>query len=234
MRGLTNKQRVKVNAALSVIHAMGYDANEVTAQAKAIMATGHDARTAYERALNQFAGSNQETADGLRKITRLVEASDAQTVAQYDHALNEYIATGSEAALDALAPTIAADSIALAIHLGEMTEADVAGGGLAMALGFEPAPEMAAVVAELHQPASSSISNEIGLSTEPAADPKAVEGYRAPHIEARLQRNTAPANPGTNGSPWQGMPPAAAREAAMASVMHGSRVVIDTAGEPAA
>jgi len=138
LTNLTAKQRAKINAALCIIHDNDGDAQAVTALAHTIMATGHDARSSYEKALTSFAAENPELGAAIGKMTRLVEASSVSTVAAYDSALSDYIATGNNAGMLALAPMIAKDSIALAIVNGEMTEADVATGGLAQALGFEP------------------------------------------------------------------------------------------------
>lgn len=142
MTALTHKQRVKVNAALASIHAHGHDASAVTGLAKQLQASGHDARSSFEFALNRFADSNPDMRDMLGKITRLVEASDAATVGRYDQALSHYNQTGDDSAISALAPMIAQDSVALAIRSGEISEADLAHGGLERALGFTPSDAM--------------------------------------------------------------------------------------------
>lgn len=140
MTALTIKQRAKVNAALCLIHDSGGDASAVSGLAAEMIAAGHQPRISYEKALNTFARTNRKLGDAIGKMTRLVEASSPATVAMYDQALSQYIDTGDNSGLTALAPTIAADSIALAIHNGEMTEADAGAGGLEMALGFKPGP----------------------------------------------------------------------------------------------
>jgi hypothetical protein len=142
MTALTHKQRVKVNAALASIHAHGHDASAVTGLAKQLQASGHDARSSFEFALNRFADSNPDMGDMLGKITRLVEASDAATVHWYDQALGHYNQTGDDSGISALAPMIAQDSVALAIRSGEMSEADLATDGLETALGFAPSDAM--------------------------------------------------------------------------------------------
>jgi hypothetical protein len=73
---------------------------------------------------------------GLSKVTRLVEASDAATVAKYDVALSAYIATGDGSQLTALAPMIAQDSVALAVKNGELKEGSLTGDSIEAALGF--------------------------------------------------------------------------------------------------
>lgn len=140
MTALTIKQRAKVNAALCLIHDSGGDASAVSGLAAEMIAAGHQPRISFEKALNTYARTKPELGDAIGKMTRLVEASSPATVAMYDQALSQYIDTGDNSGLTALAPTIAADSIALAIHNGEMSEADAGAGGLEMALGFKPGP----------------------------------------------------------------------------------------------
>jgi hypothetical protein len=144
MTALTNKQRVKVNAALTIVHSNGGDASAVTAHAKRLQTLGHSARTAYEVALNTAVQSAPDMGASIERSIRLIEASDDATVAKYDSALSSYNQTGSDAELKALAPMIAQDSAALAIRMGEMTHDDIANGGLASALGFDPDDGMVA------------------------------------------------------------------------------------------
>ena len=134
--GATIKQRVKINAALSLIHAEGYDAQTVVNWAKSYMQTGHDARRAYEHALNEFIGGQPDLAPVLGKITRLIEASDPQTVAKYDQAISAYIATGDDAAINELGPMIARDSVNLAVRNGELPDGSINGASVEAALGF--------------------------------------------------------------------------------------------------
>jgi hypothetical protein len=148
---VTDKQRVKINAALSMIHSQGYDAQTVVNWAKEYQGKGYDQRRAYEQALNEFIGGQPELAAPLGKITRLVEASDAPTVSQYDQALSTYIQTGDDSALTALAPMIARDSVALAVKQGELTAPDINGDSVEAALGIDMADTFVAAAA---QPAS--------------------------------------------------------------------------------
>jgi hypothetical protein len=121
-----------------MIHDVCGNAQPVVDAAKALTAKGVPTATAYEQALNAFATANPDMAQPLSHATRLIEASDPATVDQYDAALAQYIATGSNTALVAMAPTIAADSMAFAIASGDMSPEEIATGGLAMALGYEP------------------------------------------------------------------------------------------------
>jgi hypothetical protein len=133
MSQLTKKERTQVNAALCLIHDQGYDASAITAAATRSIAVGHAPAAAYSLALNAFAAQNVDLAQSLSKVTRLIGASSADTIDAYDRALNAYITTGNDTAMTALAPMIAADSMALAIKAGEMQPGDT--GAAAAALG---------------------------------------------------------------------------------------------------
>lgn len=116
---LTRRQKATYNAALCIIHDSGYDANSVTSQAQAIMATGIPASRAYERALNSFVDRTPGMLSPLQTVTRLIEATDDRTVAQYNVALSQYIETGDASAVEALAGVIAQDVTSLAASNGE-------------------------------------------------------------------------------------------------------------------
>ena len=133
--GLNQRQRVKINAALSMIYAGGYDAQTVITWAKEYRSKGYDQRRAYEQALNEFAAGQPEIAPAMVKFTRLIQASDEQSVAQYDHALSTYIQTGDNSGMEALGPMIARDSVALAVRSGEL-QGGVTPENVEAALGF--------------------------------------------------------------------------------------------------
>ncbi len=145
---LNNRQRVTVNAGLAYIHAAGYDANAISRAARAHIAQGLPAAAAYGRSIDRFKASlPTETRVAMDKVMRLVHSSDAQTIAQYDHAINSYNATGDEAAIEALYPMMARDGVTLALRDGEITQAEIDDGtGIAAALGYEPMPEQVAAV----------------------------------------------------------------------------------------
>lgn len=188
MTALTNKQRVKANAALTIIHANGGDASAVTAHAKQLQAMGHPARSAYEIALTRAVAAAPELSAEVERSLRLIEASDNETVALYDRALTSYNETGSEAALQALAPMIARDSAALAVRMGEMTHEDIANGGLAGALGYEPDESMMeAAVASPPPPAapSSSFAFQSDAAPAPAAPRSYTNGSQSGVFEGR-------------------------------------------------
>lgn len=144
MSGLTHRQRVKINAALAIIHGNGHDASAITQEAKASAVNGVSLQQGYEAALTRFIQSNLDMANEITRTIAVIGASDDATVNSYHHALSEYIATGSIVAMAAMLPTMARDSVALAIRNGEITQEDVANGGLETALGFAPSDAMTA------------------------------------------------------------------------------------------
>ena len=135
MTALTDKQRVKVNAALTIIHGHGYDPAPVSKIARDLIAIGHPARSAYEQALNTFAQSRPGIGGAIAKVAQLIEASDGPTVARYDDALSLYIQTGDNSGINALEAMIVADATALAIRSGESTADALAGFSIDDALG---------------------------------------------------------------------------------------------------
>ncbi len=126
MSGMNAKQRASINGALAMIHADGEDVASVQRRAQTVIATGRDTYHGYKVALNEFARSNPSLGTKLAKVAALIEASDAATVAQYDRALSEYIETGDEAAVDALAPMMQVDAAAFAERAGGSGPAAVA------------------------------------------------------------------------------------------------------------
>lgn len=181
MTALTIKERAKVNAALCIIHDKGLDAQAVANSAKALSATGVATAATYEKALNNFAAANPKLAEPLGHITRLIEASSPATVNQYDTALSQYIATGDNTGLVALAPTIEADSRALDAHN-----------------------------AELEAPAAAPEAGHVGESQVSAIDGP---GYQSAGARANP---VAYAGFAPDTSPFNGLTPTAAREAARA------------------
>ena len=156
MTALTDKQRVKVNAALTIIHGHGHSPAEVTQQARQLIAIGHPARSAYEQALNSFAQRLPGIGGAIAKVAQLIEASDGPTVAQYDSALSLYIQTGDNSGIAALEPMIVADAMALAIQTGERSADALAGLTIDDALGtaFDEMQERATAPEIMPQPAA--------------------------------------------------------------------------------
>jgi hypothetical protein len=143
---LTARQRAKVNAALCLIHDNGYDAKPIIKLANELMREV-DTRTAYELALNEFVRTEPDLIPAISKAHTLVDASDDATVDQYDAALSEYVTSGDNSSLNALAPMIAEDSLALALKNGEITQEEADIGDVAKALGFEPGPALREAIA---------------------------------------------------------------------------------------
>ena len=150
MTALTPRQRTAVNAVLALIHSGGHNASAISQQAKAQATKGVPLKAAYDRAVEGFMAATPDMAGPIAKVARLVMHSDDATIAQYDRALASYIANGDETALNALAPIVARDSIALAIRAGELPAGATGPDALTAALGTEASADM---VAALNAPA---------------------------------------------------------------------------------
>lgn len=126
MSGLNTRQRASINGALAMINSAGADVAAVQRRAATVSATGRDTYTGYKVALNEFAKANPVLGGQLAKVATLIEASDDATAALYDRTLREYIRTGDETAVEALAPMMQADVAALAERGGGSGAAAVA------------------------------------------------------------------------------------------------------------
>lgn len=191
MTALTHRQRVAVNAALAMVHASGRDASAITAEAKAYQAQGHTHLKAHETALTTFSQANPTMARAVQKTISLVSASSNETVDRYHYAITRYNETGNTDAIDALAPMIAQDSVALAIHNGEITPDDIANGGIETALGYAPTADMTAAVMAA---APTAIA-----PTNPAPAPAAAPPAQAP-TPAPVRRGTDLGTEGTQAA----------------------------------
>jgi hypothetical protein len=182
MNPLSYKQKVKVQAALALIHDAGHDAKAVGRAAQSGIARGLDPKASYERALAEFAKGKPDIANMLSKTLRVIEASSPQTVAAYGAALEEYNQTGNPAATAAIAQTFVQDSIALAVHLGEMSQADAANpDAVAGAFGFpfgEGAGERVVAMAGMNAPAAAPVAPAASPAT-PAAPSQIVQAPAA-------------------------------------------------------
>lgn len=165
MTALTPRQRTAINAVLSLIHSNGHNASAISQQAKAQAAQGVPLKAAYDRAVEAFMATAPELSAPIAKVARLVMKSDDATVAQYGRALDSYIATGDESALNALAPTIARDSLELAIRSGELPPGSTGPDALAAAMGGEVGPAM---VEALNAPAPAQIAPQ--AAQQPSAE----------------------------------------------------------------
>jgi hypothetical protein len=206
---MTPKQRAQVNAALVIIHASGNSAQNVTKAAQALIAKGHPATVAYSTVLTEFATAFPTLGATMSKVTRLIQASAPESVAQYDSDLSEYIRTGSNIALNALDPMVARDSMALAVKHGEMTEAEAANGDYAAALGMEPTAASRQTFAENAPTAPvAEVVPEAGASQ---ISPFAAGGHSGPAAQAAKARSGYPGWTPDAGPAYHGMTPAAVR-----------------------
>jgi hypothetical protein len=139
MSQLTHRQRVTVNAALSMIALHGHNPRAVQAVAQKHIVAGAAANKAYTAALEEFTGAVPGIRETLATIIALVSNSDDATLARYDTALSQFNETGDNNELEALGPMIADDFKALLIHNGLATAEEAAGFDFsaAEALGFD-------------------------------------------------------------------------------------------------
>lgn len=125
---LTVRQRTKINALLCCAHGHGHDASAINAAAKANLVNGDDHRLAFEKAINAFVARNPDIGPALTRISNQVNATDEPTLARYDAALTEYIATGNENALAAVDGVATRDAVEMAVRSGELRREDVEAG----------------------------------------------------------------------------------------------------------
>lgn len=217
MTALTDKQRVKVNAALTIIHGHGYDPATVSKQARELIAIGHPARSAYEQALNSFAQRLPGIGGAIAKVAQLIEASDSPTVAQYDSALSLYIQTGDNSGIAALEPMIVADATALAIRAGESTADALAGLTIDDALGtaFDEMQERTTAPELIATPAPAPAVSQSFAFAVPGQAPRPATASSAPPTLSNGTAVRAPLSERAARS-WAGVPlgtPAAVRTA---------------------
>ncbi len=208
MTALTPRQRTAINATLALVHSAGHNATAISQQATAAAAKGVPLKQAYDRAFEGFMAATPDLAGPITKVARLVMASDDATVAQYGRALDTYNATGDETALNALAPTIARDSIALAIRHGELSPGATGADALTAALGSETSPTM---VEALNAPAPTESAPQAISGAPQAAAPQTFQfkpavgqpsaaGYGTGHgggvVSAKAQARIARDTPG--------------------------------------
>jgi hypothetical protein len=221
MTALTYRQRVKANAALSLIALHGYNPRPVQANAKAHIARGLPEALAYQKAFEAFADSKPGIRQPLETAFALIKHSDDATVSKYDAALNHYNATGDDSQLEALTPMIVADSKALAIKNGDIAENDPNEWDLSIALGIDEAaiaaepyvPEAETrAPAEAAQPQTSQFQfanaiNPAQQAPQPAQRPAAPQ---APAYDPTQGQRTAtgyrPGMTGEKARQWHGTP----------------------------
>lgn len=214
MTALTHRQRVAVNAALAMVHASGRDASAITREAKGHQAQGHTSVKAYEAALHTFTRANPTMARAIQKTMSVVCASSDATVDRYHYAITRYNETGNDDAINSLAPTMAQDSVALALRNGEITQADLANGGIETAMGYAPTPEMVAAVMATAPAASPFASPTAATANAPASQaPTHAPVRRTTDVgtegtQAAIARLSAPTHGKTGAAlaRWHGLP----------------------------
>ena len=116
---LTGRDRAKVSAALLEMHHAGHDTKQVTDLAQTLIGMGTPPRKAYDRAFAGFTEKVPSFVAPLQRIGQLIDATDNQTVARYGFAMQNYIATGDRAHIDAIAPVLRQDMVELAQRTGD-------------------------------------------------------------------------------------------------------------------
>lgn len=162
---LTPRQRIELNAALSMIALHGHNPRTVQEAAKAQIARGISHVDAYSNALEGFAKQVPGIRETLATIIELVAHSDAPTLAKYDAAISQFNQTGDNSALTALEPMIVDDFKSLIVAKGLATPEDAASldWGITDALAFSDD----AVAAEPWTPTPAEIAAPAGQTDTP-------------------------------------------------------------------
>lgn len=157
---LNPRQRIKLNAALSLIALHGHNPRAVQDAAKAQIAKGVPDADAYSAALEGFANQVPPLRETLATILELVANSDEPTLAKYDAAINQFNRTGDNSALTALEPMIVEDFKSLIVAKGLTTAEEAASldWGISDALAFSDD----AVAAEPWTPSATDIAAPTG------------------------------------------------------------------------
>lgn len=162
---LNPRQRIKLNAALSLITLHGHNPRTVQDAAKAEISRGVPHADAYSNALESFAKQVPGIRETLATILDLVANSDEPTLAKYDAAINQFNQTGDNSALEALEPMIVEDFKSLLVAKGLTTADDAAelDWGISDALAFSDD----AVAAEPWTPTPAEIAAPTGQTDTP-------------------------------------------------------------------
>lgn len=213
MPGLTTKQRAKINAALSIADAYG-DARAIQHAASELMSKGYTPTRAYDAAFDGFLAVHRGAAVPITKITKLIEASDSNTVARYDAALKAYIASGDEGHVGALLPMMRRDMISLAIKTGEVSQEDAHAGRVdwnSMGLEAPDASEQFAFTDPApNAPPQPSNQDTPTMTTPAPTAPQQFKfgqgtGFRSATIQAKWDKVLMPTT--SKPSPYAGMAP---------------------------
>lgn len=217
---LNSRQRVKANAALTLISLLGYNPRTVQNAAKANIAKGDSHAVAYQKALEAFCASVPSLRDTLETALLLIQNSDDATVAQYSAAIDAYNKTGDEAPLEALAPMIVQDMNALAVKHGEAQPGSALFDDIQAALGIQEAafaaqpytPEPNAAQAPSEAQASTfQFTNAVNPSQRPPASQQPQQAQSAAPINDPTQPQISvmgyrPGMTGERARQWHGTP----------------------------
>ncbi|MEQ8772219.1 MAG: hypothetical protein RIC51_05190, partial [Erythrobacter sp.] len=109
MSRLSKRERATAAAALLELRTHGIDPSEVTDTAAQLIGMGTPDGKAYQRAFGKLLEARPSLRAPLQRIETLIELSDIPTVARYNQALTNYVATGDEGHLRSIAATVVAD-----------------------------------------------------------------------------------------------------------------------------
>ncbi len=227
MSALQGRVGTKIKAVLTLLHKGGYDVGGIERQAENAMRRGQPAAPAYEAAVGAFLRGSPAMKPTLERVTKLIDQSDAATVAKYEHAVSAYITNRDETVMDALEPMMRADLTAMAVRSGELSVEDagagrvdwagmgmpgLAGGGTVEAGAAPaspvPAPQTFAFASgaagkavqqtATRTTAAPAFANQAGAGSSPT-------GYRTPGVAARWDATLLPTF--SKPSPYAGMSP---------------------------
>jgi len=121
---LSKRERATTAAALLELRTLGVDPGEVTNTAATLIRMGTPDGKAYQRAFGKLLEARPSLRAPLQRIETLIERSDLPTVARYNTALTNYMATGDEGHLRSIAATVSTDMAQLAQETGDAGFAD--------------------------------------------------------------------------------------------------------------
>ena len=217
---LNSRQRVKANAALTLISLLGYNPRTVQNAAKANIAKGDSHAVAYQKVLETFCASVPSARATIETAFLLISSSDDATVAKYDSAINAYNANGDEGPLEALAPMIVADANALAVKHGEAQPGSALFDDIQAALGIDeaafaaepyaPAPNAAQAPSE-PQASTFQFVNAVNPAQQPPASQRPQQAQSAAPINDPTQPQISvmgyrPGMTGEKARQWHGTP----------------------------
>lgn len=233
MSALQGRVGTKIKAFLTILHKGGYNVAGIEQHAENAMRRGQPAASAYEAAVGSFLRGTPGIKLALERVAKLIDHSDPATVAKYEQAVSDYIATRDETAIDALEPMMRADLTAMAVRSGELSVEDAGAGrvdwasmgmpGLALSAAHSAdTPPLASAPQKFAFGAPAAFPGQItGGRTDPshasASQPSLTNsptGYRTLAVQAKW--NATPTPTYSKPSPYDGMSPAQIKDAAAA------------------